>query len=146
MIFHKLDKYRDFGLLVLRIGIGISFACHGYPKLTGGPETWEKVGKALELMGIHFAPTFMGLLAALSEFGGGLLLVVGLFARPACFFLLCTMIVATTMHIKSGDSFTTYSHALEAGILFLSLILIGPGRYSIDQGLWEGMQQKQAGK
>ena len=25
MLFHKLDKYRDIGLLILRIGIGIIY-------------------------------------------------------------------------------------------------------------------------
>jgi putative oxidoreductase len=36
MIFHKLDKHRDKGLLILRVGIGIMFMCHGFPKLTAG--------------------------------------------------------------------------------------------------------------
>ena len=41
------------------------------------------------------------------------------------------MIVAATMHISKGDGFTGYSHAVESGILFVSLIFIGPGRYRI---------------
>jgi len=47
MIFHKLDKHRDIGLLILRVGIGIMFMCHGFPKLTTGPEVWTKLGGAL---------------------------------------------------------------------------------------------------
>jgi len=132
MIFQKLDKYQDEGLLFLRVGIGVMFMCHGFPKLTAGPELWTKLGGALSYMGIYFAPTFMGLVAAISEFGGGLLLVLGLFTRPACFFLFCTMVVATTMHVKSGDPFVKYSHAFEAAILFFSLLLIGPGKLSLD--------------
>jgi putative oxidoreductase len=38
MILHKLDRYRDAGLLVLRIGIGVMFMLHGFPKVMGGPE------------------------------------------------------------------------------------------------------------
>lgn len=133
MILRALDKYRDEGLLVLRLGIGIMFMIHGYPKLTGGPEVWEKIGGVMSAIGIGFAPTFWGFMAAVSEFGGGLLLALGLFARPACFFLLMTMTVATTMHVTGGDPFQKYSHALEAAILFFSLLFIGPGKISLDQ-------------
>ncbi len=137
MIFHKLDKHRDKGLLILRVGIGIMFMCHGFPKLTAGPEVWTKLGGALPTIGINFAPTFMGFMAAISEFGGGLLLVMGLFMRPACFFLLITMVVAMLMHIKSGDPFVKYSHALESAILFFSLLFIGPGKISLDEKLFK---------
>ena len=132
MIFCFLDKYRDAGLLILRIGIGIMFVFHGYPKLIAGPETWAMIGGSMKVLGIGFAQTAWGFMAALSECAGGILLILGFFARPACFFLLSTMIVATMMHIGKGDSFLKYSHAMESAILFLSLILIGPGKYSLD--------------
>ena len=128
-----LEKHRDLGLLILRVGIGISFMFHGLPKLLAGPEMWAQLGGALGLMGIHFAPTFMGLVAALSEFVGGFLLVIGLFSRTASFFMLNTLIVATIMHLKLGDDFQKYSHALELAIVFLSLIFIGPGKFSLDE-------------
>lgn len=132
MVFQGLDKHRDLGLLILRVGIGISFMFHGLPKLLAGPERWEQLGGALGLMGIHFAPTFMGLVASLSEFVGGFFLVIGLFTRVSSFFMLNTLIVATIMHLKLGHGFDKYSHALELAIVFLSLILIGAGKYSLD--------------
>ena len=135
MIFHNLDKHRDKGQLILRVGIGIMFMCHGLPKLTAGPAVWTKLGGALSAMGVNFAPGLMGFIAAISEFGGGLLLTLGLFTRPACFFMLSTMVVATVMHVKSGDPFGKYSHALEAAILFFSLLFIGPGKISLDEKL-----------
>ncbi len=82
MLFHQLDRYRDIGLLILRIGIGTLFVWHGSVKLSGGPENWKGLGEALNAMGVDFAPTFMGLVASLSEFGGGLLLILGLLTRP----------------------------------------------------------------
>ena len=135
MIFHHLDKHRDTGLLILRVGIGIMFILHGLPKLIGGPEIWTKVGGALSVLGIGFAPGFFGLMAAISEFGGGILLALGLFTRPASVFLLITMIVATLMHVSSGDPFVRYSHALESAILFFSFLFIGPGKFSLDEKL-----------
>ena len=125
------DQYRDLGLLFLRIGLGIAFLIHGVPKLMGGPEKWMALGGAVGLLGIKFAPAFWGLMAALSEAVGGALLMLGIFFRPACLFLAVTMAVAMNMHISKGDPFPVFSHALEDGIVFLSLILIGPGRFTL---------------
>jgi hypothetical protein len=36
-------------------------------------------------------------------------------------------------HLPHGDPFGIWSHPLEDGIVFLSLLLIGPGAYSIDR-------------
>ncbi len=132
MILRSLDKYRDIGLLILRVGIGIMFIGHGLPKLIAGPEKWLILGGTMNALGVDFAPMVWGFMAGFSEFAGGMLLALGFFTRPACFFLLATMIVATSMHISKGDPFPKYSHAMEAGILFLSLIFIGPGKYSLD--------------
>lgn len=133
MKFKGLIKHSDLGLLILRIGIGISFMFHGLPKLLAGPDMWEQLGGALGLIGINFAPTLMGLIAALSEFVGGFLLVIGLFTRTASFFMFNTLVVATIMHLKMGDPFNKYSHALELAILFLSLIFIGAGKFALDE-------------
>ncbi len=132
MVLRSLDKYRDIGLLILRVGIGIMFIGHGLPKLIAGPEKWLILGGIMNALWVDFTPMAWGFMAALSEFAGGILLVLGFYTRPACFFLLATMIVATSMHISRGDPFLNYSHAMEAGILFLSLIFIGPGKYSLD--------------
>ena len=129
---------RDFGLLILRLGIGGMFMWHGWPKLIGGPEFWTKIGMATGAVGIHFAPTFFGLMAALAEFAGGLCLVLGLCTRFACTFLTINMIVAAAMHLSKGDGLPIASHAVEAGILFFSLIFIGAGKYSLDEKLKKG--------
>ena len=128
---------QDFGILVLRIGIGIMFVLHGYPKLFGGVATWTSVGGAMSTMGITSAPAFWGFMAALSETLGGLFLIFGFLSRIASLFLCGTMFVAFMMHFKNGDSFVQYSHALEAAILFFSLIIIGPGKIAVDRYLFK---------
>ncbi|GAA3947654.1 DoxX family protein [Hymenobacter algoricola] len=135
-LFENRYRTHDLGLLLLRIGIGVMFTIHGYPKLMGGPEEWTQVGGAMKSVGIHFAPTFWGLMAAIAEAVGGQLLALGLFFRLACGLLLITMLIAALMHLSAGDGFNAYSHALESTILFLSLLLIGPGRLSLDQVLF----------
>ncbi|MDX5420294.1 MAG: DoxX family protein [Hymenobacteraceae bacterium] len=132
-IFRTRYNYRNTGLLLLRIGIGIMFILHGWPKMMGGPELWGKIGANMQLIGIDFAPEFWGFMAAFAEMAGGILLVLGLFFRPVLILMFITMLVATLRHVSAGDGFGGYSHALEAAILFFSLYFIGPGKYSLDR-------------
>jgi putative oxidoreductase len=132
MLFKELDKYRQIGLLILRLGLGLMFIIHGYPKIIGGPDKWLQLGGVMALIGIKFAPAFWGFMAAFAEFIGGILLIIGFFFRPACALLVFTMIMATIMHLVKGDGLNIASHAIEAGITFFSLILIGPGDFSLD--------------
>lgn len=124
-----MNDRRDLGLLLLRVGIGAMFVAHGLPKLVGGPARWEGLGRAMRAFGIDFAHGFFGFMAAIAETGGGLCLALGLAFRPALGMLLATMVVATASHLHRGDGFGKAMHAIEAGILFGSLLLIGPGRY-----------------
>lgn len=138
MILQSLGKYRDSGLLLLRILIGLSFLAHGLPKLMAGPELWIKLGRSMEFVGVDSFPLFWGLSAALSESVGGSLLLIGFAFRPACLFLIITMSVATIMHFHTTpgslfDKWQEASHAIELGSVFLSLLLIGPGRFSVDR-------------
>lgn len=135
MILTFLNKYRDAGLLILRVGLGIMFIFHGAPKMFGGPDAWGKLGMAMGNFGIDFLPAFWGFMAAFSEFFGGILLILGLFFRPTCILLTITMIVAAGFHIGRGDGLMGASHAIENGIVLLSLILIGPGKVSLDKWL-----------
>ena len=135
MVLTFLNKHRHIGLLVLRIGIGLMFMVHGAPKLLGGVEKWGQLGAAMAALGIEFAPAFWGFMAAISEFFGGVCLILGVVFRPACILLTITMLVAAISHLSRGDGLGGASHAIELGIVFLSLILIGAGKYSLDEKL-----------
>ena len=136
MMLNALDRYRDAGLLLLRIGIGLSFIGYGTPKVLGGPAMWEELGQSMRYLGINFAPVVWGFLAAVSELFGGIALVVGGLFRVATFFLVCTMIVATIQHFGRGDGYSGGAfHSIEMGVVCLSLFLMGPGKYSLDEKL-----------
>lgn len=129
-----LGQYRDVGILILRAGIGVMMVMHGWPKLAGGQQAWEKVGGAMENLGISFWPVLWGFLAAMSETLGGSLLAVGFLTRYAAIFLTFTMVVATiTMYHGGHGAFSDWGHPAELGIVFLSLIIIGAGKYSVDR-------------
>lgn len=132
MSIRDRDDLVDIGLLVARVGLGAMFMVHGWPKITGGPGTWVKVGGAMKHFGVDFWPTAWGFLAAFAEFGGGLLLVLGVVARPAAATLVFTMIVAARLHFAKGDGLSGASHAIELGVAMLALFIAGPGKYAFE--------------
>lgn len=135
--FMSFDMYRNLGILVLRLGIGGSMLFfHGYGKLIGGPETWEQVGGSMANLGIDMVPMFWGLMAALAEFFGSVLIIFGILFRPAALGLAFTMLVAVIHHLTlppgaAGAGWGAASHAMELLCVYVALFLIGPGRYRI---------------
>ena len=135
MLLKFLAKYRDGGLLFLRIGLGIAFVIHGLPKLTGGPKVWKGIGSAMSQLGLGQWPEVWGFLAAFTEGIGGVLLVLGAFYRPICLLLAFTMFVATlqlSSDAKTRD-FKIYSHPLKMAVVFFGLAFVGPGKFSVDK-------------
>lgn len=121
----------DLGLLLARLGFGLGFVYfHGWPKLAGGWDRLARTGDAIANFGITFGYEWWGLAAGLAEAGGGFLVALGLFFRPAALAILVVMIVATTNHIVTGEG--TPAHAFKNAWLFAGWFLIGPGRYSLD--------------
>lgn len=131
-ILDNLGRYRNTGLLILRIGLGAMMMFHGFPKIMGGPDKWAGIGGSMNVIGIDFIPAFWGFMAAISEGLGGFLLLLGLFFRPVNMLLTFTMLIAALVHINKGEGIMGASHAIELGIVFFSLIFIGPGKYSVD--------------
>lgn len=121
------------------------FVLHGEGKMFGGPDKWLKLGGAMENLGITFLPACWGFMAAFAEFGGGILLVLGLLFRPACLLMLITMAVAASVHwfdaaeagARLQGKIMEGSHAIEAGIVFLALLFTGPGKFSVDNKLFK---------
>jgi uncharacterized membrane protein YphA (DoxX/SURF4 family) len=124
-------------LLALRIGLGVELVVHGWPKIKnpGGMAGW------LGQMGMKPA-VFWSWIAALTEFLGGLALIVGLLTRPAALFVAGQFLVII-LYVKLGKLKAPFTTPQAAGwewdwlILFmgLSLLLAGPGAYSLDRVL-----------
>lgn len=134
MIISKLRKYSDIGLLILRLGIGAAFVfVHGWGKITGGTEVWTKLGSAMTHLGITFAPVMWGFMAAVSEFVGGILLAAGLFTRTVSSLMAFTMFVATVMHLSKLDPWNKVIYPVELLSVFIALIFLGSGKYSLDK-------------
>lgn len=123
---------RNIGLLLLRIFVGAGIASHGFGKMFSGPERWQALGRAVGKIGLNFAPTFWGFLAAFAEFFGGIFLALGLFTTVSSFLILCTMLVAAFVAHK-GASFTVRELALFYLVASFFFMVKGAGRYSIDR-------------
>ena len=122
----------NLALLVLRVGIGIMFVLHGYPKIMGGKERWIGLGSyGMGSIGIDFFPVLWGFFAAFFEFFGGLMLIIGFNVRFFSLGLFLTMFIAAAAHISSGDGIMGASHAIELAVVFLFLFLSGGGSYFV---------------
>jgi putative oxidoreductase len=131
------SRFHDLGLLVVRLAIGASVAIfHGYGKLVSGPEGWARTGANMKNLGITFYPEVWGFAAMSAEFFGSILLALGILFRPAAAVLAFTMLVAMTRHLSlppdaAGAGWKGASHALELFAVYLGLLLVGPGRYTL---------------
>jgi putative oxidoreductase len=147
---------RDFGLLLLRLGAGVTLMAHGYPKLFGGPEKEppqpvagalgpnfapavkqggpESFAQALAQMGIP-EPQVAAVLAGLAEFAGSLGLALGLGTRPAGLVASINMAVAACkVHWPQGFyGQGGYEFPLLLGVVGAALALTGPGAISLDR-------------
>jgi len=116
----------DLGLMVLRVAAGLSMAfAHGIKKLPPA----EGFVKGVTGMGM---PAFMAWGATLAEFGGGLLIAIGLFTRPAAAHWAITMSVAL-VGVHRNDPFAKQELALLYLSMALLFLLAGPGRFAVDR-------------
>ncbi len=132
-LFSQLGNYKNFGLLIMRAGLGIMMFMHGLPKLTGGMAKWEQLGHSMGVLHIHFLPTMWGFMCAVTECIGGLFCVLGLWFRLVSLLMLINFIVAAASHMAGGDSILDASHALELCFVFFGFIFLGAGSYSVDK-------------
>lgn len=121
----------SLGLLVLRLTVGIIFVMHGGQKLfTAG---LPRFGVLLAQLHVP-VPAVAAVLLALVEFVGGVVLVLGLFARPAAALIAIEMVVATlAVHLRRG--FFNPGGVEFPLVLFaanFALVCLGAGAWSMD--------------
>lgn len=127
-------QYPDLAALVLRVGFGLYMLLgHGISKLKLLME-----GVEIPAFGIFgLPPIFVLGLAVFAEFIACLFIIIGYKTRLAALPIIITMLVAAFI-IHSGDSF--FMHGAEKSkepaliyfIGFLSIYLLGSGKYSVD--------------
>lgn len=143
-----LEGYLDLAPLILRVVVGITFVVHGYPKLfgesMGGP---KGVAGFFGQLGIPF-PLFFAYVVGVTEFFGGISLILGFLTRIIALLLAMIMVVAISK-VKFKTGFI--SKPLEGGMVggyeldlvilgaALSLVFLGGGSLSLDSILGLGI-------
>ena len=118
-----LGRHAERIYAILRVITGILFACHGAQKLFGA------------LGGTAMTSNPMMLVGGIIEFGGGLLIAIGLFTSWAAFLASGEMAVAYFMvHAKGGfwPIINKGELAVAYCFLFLYIAARGSGPYSVD--------------
>lgn len=125
----RREKSLALGVLWLRVSMGLGISLfHGYGKVFGG--RMEQFMEGVAKMGFPM-PDLFAWAAALSEFLGGILIALGLGTRIAAFFVFSTMTVAAFVR-HASDPFDVKEMALLYGTIAMAIMLIGPGRFSLD--------------
>jgi putative oxidoreductase len=121
------SRAADAGLLILRVFAGLALAlAHGLGKIPPQEGFVGMVG-GLGLPAPHIAAWLSGI----AEFGGGILLALGLLTRPAALLIVINMTVAVVL-AHAGDTFLDRERPLLFLFIALAYLLIGAGRYSLD--------------
>jgi putative oxidoreductase len=128
----------DKALLVIRVALGLIMALHGYGKLFGGQPGMEMFTGMVAGLGFPL-PTVFAYAVALTEFFGGLAILIGLCTRKAAALVSVVMLVAFGMVKKFGLPKGDADLALLA--MAVSLVLAGPGALSLDATCAKGKKK-----
>ena len=139
-MMHKLlcktdchGKCDQWGLLILRVVVGAIFISHGYAKLFTDMPGIENFTGMLAGMGVP-AAGFFAWVVGLTEFLGGIALVLGIFVKPASYLLAFVMLVA----LSQVKGFAIFGKGeLDFALLgaTLALAMTGPGKFSLARTL-----------
>lgn len=127
----------DFGILIIRIIIGILMAFYGYEKLAHFQEMAASDFWANNVSFLGQKGAFPLALTVFAEFFCSLLLIIGLFTRLSLLPLLFCMayiflVIFPFSIISSGDNGMEINTTFFYFIIYLGLFFTGPGKYSLD--------------
>ena len=122
-----LPRTIDIGLLLLRVGAGaMLFWGHGWPKITHFAERAPNFADP-----IHLGPPASFTLVVFAEVFCSAFVAMGFRTRWAAIPLIVFFIVAGFIQ-HAADPWNRKALAFAFLVIFLSLLIMGPGRYSLD--------------
>ena len=128
-----LAKYRETGLLLLRVSVGIIFILFCAPVLLGGEHEWARFGSGMRALGFHAHLEWWGFFGALAACAGAVLMILGFAFRLGVLFCFLVALVHAIGACKSNRGYYGALDVIEVCIILVSLSFIGPGKYSVDK-------------
>lgn len=128
-----LAKYREAGLLLMRVSIGVLFVILTGPVLLGGASRWIAFGSAMRNVGFHSHFQLWGFVGALAGCVGAMLMIFGLFFRPGVLLVLAITLIHTLGSLDRSGTFRGALGAVELCLILTGLLFVGPGKYSVDK-------------
>ena len=133
MLDNQVKKYAAWGMLLLRLGMGIIFVVHGVGKLFNlGPAALGIPGTASFFAGLGIPlPLFFAWVVAFVETFGGAAVLLGVLTRYAALLLAVDMLTAMLVfHLPKGFSILNRGYEFVLLLLLgsLSLLLSGAGQ------------------
>jgi putative oxidoreductase len=131
-------KRPETGLLLLRIGAGITMITHGLPIYFGSAHELTNVGSTMNLYGVSNNLLAWGFTVASIEVLGGIFVIMGLLTRLSSFAMVAVLVAEfASLHPKLAmNDLQNYEHAWLWLIIcvFVALFFTGPGEYSVAGG------------
>ena len=128
---NNLSRYRDIGVLVIRLAFGFQLVRVSYANALFPAENIPEFVGYLTSLGFPF-PTIGAYLASYTEFIRGILLILGLFTRWAALFLIINFSVAFGLaHVSIGDTYQNTFPSLNLLAVSIFLFLNGSGRFAV---------------
>ena len=131
----RLNQLQPWAVFLLRIALGASMLYHGWPKVVPASlhgsliAPMDNFARFVVSLGM---PHWLGYVSALTEFVGGIFLLLGFLTRFSAFMVAGNMLVALiTVNLHHGYAGSEYTLALIA--IALTLVTTGSGALALDR-------------
>jgi putative oxidoreductase len=134
----SLNSLQPWGAFFLRMVLGAAMLYHGYDKVIPAGGFQAHPFSALQHHSHYVVslgmPYWLGYVSALSEFVGGILILLGLLTRFAAFMIAVDMLFAILL-VNRHHGYAGSEYSLALFVIAIMLIFFGAGTLALDRRL-----------
>ena len=134
----SLNSLQPWGAFFLRLVLGAAMVYHGYDKVIPAGGFHTHPFSALQHHSHYVVslgmPYWLGYVSALTEFVGGILILLGLLTRFAAFMIAVDMLFAILL-VNRHHGYAGSEYSLALFVIAIMLIFYGAGTLALDRRL-----------